>query len=247
VRSARRASPWPGLPGPRASNRVPHGPSVMSHPRRQVFQRLGRAAAAAVAAAATSLLGLLAGSAGAFPLAGAWLSATVGLAAYARHWNRLAGRSRVGARSERQVQRALAPLQAEGWQLRHSVPWGRRGDIDHIAIAPRQVGFAFAIETKTKTYRREHVARAAATARWLASRRRRWCPRGALAVLCLVRAGGVQRVEGDVLVVSIDRLPAALRCAAGTRTRPAFLSGGERLITSARTFASVFGDTPPPP
>ena len=220
---------------------------MISHSRRQVFQRLGCAAAAAVAAAATSLLALLAGSAGAFPLAGALLIASVVPAAYARQWNRLAGRSRVGARSERQVQRALAPLQAEGWRLRHSVPWGRRGDIDHIAIAPRQVGFAFAIETKTKTYRREHVARTAATARWLAVRRRRWCPRGALAVLCLVRAGGVQRVEGDVLVVSIDRLPAALRCAAGTRTRPAFLSRGECLMSSARTFVSVFGDTPAPP
>ncbi len=219
---------------------------MISYPRRQVFQRLLRVAAAAGAALTSALLAALALAVGAGAVAGLLLLVATGLVAYARHWNRLAGRSRVGARSERQVQRALAPLQAEGWRLRHSVPWGRRGDIDHIAIAPRQVGFAFAIETKTKTYRREHVARAAATARWLASRRR-WCPHGALAVLCLVRAGGVQRVEGDVLVVSIDRLPAALRCAAGTRTRPAFLSGGECLISPARKFASVFGDTSAPP
>jgi len=39
-----------------------------------------------------------------------------------------------------------------------------------------------------------------------------------------VRARGVERVEEDVLVVSIDRLPGALRAAAGTRARPAFLS-----------------------
>jgi hypothetical protein len=35
----------------------------------------------------------------------------------------LAGRSRVGARSEDEVQRALASLWAEGWRLRHSLPW----------------------------------------------------------------------------------------------------------------------------
>ena len=196
----------------------------MSHPRRQVFQRLGRAAAAAVAAAATSLLALLAGNAGAFPLAGAWLIATVGLAAYTRHWNRLARRSRVGARSERQVHDALELLQMDGWRVRHSLSWHGGGDIDHVVIAPRDVGLAFAIETKTKTYRHEHVAHAAATARWLASRRRRWCPRRALAVLCVVRARGIERVEEDVLVVSIERLPSALRTAAGTQTRPAFLA-----------------------
>ena len=48
----------------------------------------------------------------------------------ARHWLRLAGRSRVGARSEDEVRRALAPLEAEGWRLRHSLPcrgpWGYR-------------------------------------------------------------------------------------------------------------------------
>ena len=48
---------------------------------------------------------------------------------------------------------------------------------------------------------------------------------GALAVLCLARGRGVQRVEHDVLVVSIDRLTPALRTAAGPRVRPAFLPG----------------------
>ncbi len=153
-------------------------------------------------------------------MAGLLLLVAAGLVAHARHWVRLARRSRVGAQSERRAHRALEPLGAEGWRLRHSVPWHGPGDIDHVAIAPRQVGFAFAIETKTNTYRREHLARAAATARWLASRRRRWCPRGALAVLCLAHARGVQRVDGDVLVVSIDRLPAALRSTAGTERGP---------------------------
>jgi hypothetical protein len=34
--------------------------------------------------------------------------------------------------------------------------------------------------------------------------RRRWCRRGAVPVMCLVRARGVYRLEQNVLVVSID-------------------------------------------
>jgi hypothetical protein len=197
---------------------------VISYPRQQQYQRVRRAAALASAAFATGLLALVAAGVGAAPVAGALLIATAGLAAYARRWSALAGRSRVGAHSEQQVRRALVPLRGEGWRLRHAVPWQGRGDIDHVAIAPCEVGLVFAIETKTRAYRAEHVAYAAATARWLGSRRRRWCPRGALPVVCLVQARGIERVEEDVLVVSIDRLAGALRCAAGTRARPAFLS-----------------------
>ncbi len=69
-----------------------------------------------------------------------------GLGFYARYWLSLARRSRVGARSEDEVQGALAPLQAEGWRLRHSLPWRGRGDIDSVAIAPTGVGIV--IETK---------------------------------------------------------------------------------------------------
>jgi Nuclease-related domain len=197
---------------------------VISYPRRQAFERLVRAAVAAGTALATALVAVLTVAVGAGVVAGVLLLVTVGLLAHARHWVRLAARSRVGAQSERQVRSALERLEAEGWRLRHSMPWHGRGDIDHVAIAPRGVGFAFAIETKTNTYRREHITHAAATAHWLATRRGRWCPRGALAVLCLARARGVQRVDDDVLVVSIDRLPAALRAKAGSQTRPAFLS-----------------------
>jgi len=60
---------------------------------------------------------------------------------------------------------------------------------------------------------------------WLDRRRRRWCRRGALPVLCVVRARGLERVEGGVLVVSLDRLAPALRVAAGLSKRPAFLAG----------------------
>ena len=90
----------------------------------------------------------------------------------------------------------------------------RPGDIDSVAIAPTGVGIV--IETKTRTYDRRHLARLHEQAAWLSRRRRRWCCRGALGVLCLVRARGVQRCEQDVLVVSIDRLTPILRSAAGT-------------------------------
>jgi hypothetical protein len=133
------------------SQRVAGGDaSVISYPRQQQYRRLGRSAAAASAALATGLLALLAGSVGAAPVAGALLIATAVLAEYARHWGRLAARSRVGARSEGQVRRALEPVRGEGWRLRHAVPWQGRGDIDHVAIAPRDVGLAFAIETKNE-------------------------------------------------------------------------------------------------
>jgi hypothetical protein len=72
----------------------------------------------------------------------------VGLGLSARHWLGLAGRSRVGARSEDDVQRALVPLRAEGWRLRHSLLWQGPGDIDSVAISP--TGIAVAIETKTR-------------------------------------------------------------------------------------------------
>jgi len=58
---------------------------------------------------------------------------------------------------------------------------------------------------------------------WLYRHRRRWCPRGTLPVLCVVRAVALERVQDDVLIVSLDRLVPALRLAAGASPRPAFL------------------------
>ncbi len=111
------------------------------------------------------------------------------------------------------MQRVLAALQAEGWRLRHSLPWQGRGDIDSVAIAP--TGVAVAIETKTRTYDERHLVRVRDQAAWLWRRRRRWSRRGTLAVLCLVRMRGVERLEQDVVVVSIDRLIHLVRVAAG--------------------------------
>ncbi|MGH2866604.1 MAG: nuclease-related domain-containing protein [Solirubrobacteraceae bacterium] len=183
----------------------------MNYARRQQYRRLSHAGTAALASAVAALLGLVGASAGARALGGLLLLTAVGLGVYARHWLSLARRSRVGARSVDEVQRTLAHLQADGWRLRHSLPWQGRGDIDSVAIAP--TGVAVAIETKTRSYDVRHLARVHEQAVWLSRRRRRWCRHGAPAVLRLVRVRGVQRVEDDVLVVSI-RLP----CIPGTPT-----------------------------
>ena len=193
----------------------------MNYARRQQYRRLSRAGPAAAGAAAVAMLGLWLASMGATSIAGLLLLLAIGLGLDARHWLVLAGRSRVGARSEDEVQRALERLEREGWRLRHSLPWRGRGDIDSVAIAP--TGVAFAIETKTKTLEDRHVARVLEQAEWLSRRRRRWCKRGALPVVCLARRRGVEHVEVGVLVVSIDRLAGTLRTSAGLRHRPSFL------------------------
>jgi hypothetical protein len=185
------------------------GAGGLNYARRQQYRRLSRAAKAALASGATMLVALTAASAGAIPLAGVLLMPALGFGLYARHWLSLAGRSGVGARSEDEVRRALAPLQAEGWRLRHSLRWQGRGDIDSLAIAPGGVGFV--VETKTRTYDDRQLARVRGQAAWISRRRRRWCRRGALPVVCLVRARGVERLERNVLVVSIDRLNLVLR------------------------------------
>jgi Nuclease-related domain len=115
---------------------------IVNFPRRQQYRRLGRAIATTLGAVVAAGLAVGGAMLGLFSLALVLLVAAVALGFYARHWARLAGRSRVGARSEEQVQRALAPLEAEGWRLRHSLPWQGRGDIDSVAIAPTGIAFA---------------------------------------------------------------------------------------------------------
>jgi Nuclease-related domain len=194
--------------------------SAASYPRRQQAYRLKRAAGPAAGAVATAVAGVLAGLAGSAALAGMLLLAASALGLCARHWVRLAARSRVGARSEDQVRHALATLEREGWRLRHSIAWHHGGDIDHVAIAP--TGVAFAIETKTRTYQPSHLATVNEQAVWLHQHRQRWCPHGAFPVLCVTR-GRTEQIQHDVLVVSVDRLVGALRTASGTSTQPKFL------------------------
>jgi hypothetical protein len=191
-------------------------------PRRQQFQRLRRAGGCAVAAIALAGGTIVAAVAVQLVLALLLVAAAFGFAVRSWWWIRLARRSRVGARSEDEVQRALVELEREGWRMRHSLRWAGRGDIDHVAIAPTGIGFV--IETKTSRFDSEHVERTAEMARWLQARRRLWFPNGTRPVLCVVRTRQVQQTQAGVLVVSLDQLVMALRIAAGTRSQPLFLS-----------------------
>ena len=104
--------------------------STFSFPRRQQARRLRRAAATGSAGIVAGALAATAAGVGATALAGVLALVMVALVLDARRWVRLAARSRVGARSEDTVCRALSGLEAEGWRLRHSLPWGGRGDVD---------------------------------------------------------------------------------------------------------------------
>jgi hypothetical protein len=110
----------------------------MNYARRQQYRTLSRAASTAAGAAAVAMLGLWLASMGATSIAGVLVLFAIVLGLGARHWLVLAGRSRVGARSEDEVQQALARLEGDGWRLRHSLPWRGRGDIDSVAIVPHR-------------------------------------------------------------------------------------------------------------
>jgi hypothetical protein len=184
----------------------------VNYARRQQYRRLSRAGASAAGSAGALLLALALASAGAISLAAVLLLAAVGFGFTTRHWLNLAGRSRVGAQSEIEVRRVLAVLEAEGWRVRHGLRWQGTGDVNSVAVAPGGLGFA--IETKTRSYDDRHLMRVREQAAWLSRRRRRWCRRGALPVLCVVRDRGIRRWEQGALVVSIDRLASTLQSAA---------------------------------
>lgn len=192
----------------RGSTGFRSGRPRLNYARRQQYSQLARAGGTALASLAAAFLGLLLVSIGVGLPGGLLLGAAVALGLRAHHWLSLAGRSRVGARSEDEVRRTLAPLHEHGWRLRHGLPWQGDGDIDSVAIAPGGVGFA--IETKTRTYGQRHLGRVVEQAAWLGRRRRRWCGSGSFPVLCVVRAARVECYEQGVLVVSIDRLVPAL-------------------------------------
>ena len=182
---------------------------IPSAPRRQQWRRLRTAANRAALAALVLVLAAAAASAGYFTLATA-------LAFASCRSLQLAARSGVGAASEALVRRALASLEREGWHVRHSLDWPGRGDLDHVVRAPSGVGFL--VETKTMRCERTHLVRVASAARWLSRRRWRY-PGGVRPVICIARARHVERFDGEVLVVSLDRLVPALYRAAGLHGR----------------------------
>jgi hypothetical protein len=184
----------------------------VNYARRQQYRRLSRAGKVGLGSVIAALFGVATARAGASALAGLLLLAAGGLGLFARHWFSLARRSRVGAYSEDEVQRALAPLQVEGLAVAALAAVAGAGR--HRLGCDRPDWDCGAVETKTRSYDGRHLARVREQAAWLSRRRRRWARNGALGVRCLVRARAVERVEHDLLVVSIDRLTHVLRVAA---------------------------------
>jgi Nuclease-related domain len=183
---------------------------IATHPRRQQLRRLRLAASRGAVAALAFAAAALTADAGYVLLSVSLMLVSGAFALASRRALRLASRSRVGAESESQVRRALEQLAHEGWRVRHSVDWPGGGDVDHVVRSP--IGIGFAIETKTLRWRRAHVTRTTDAARWLA-RRRRLYPRGVVPVLCVARAWRLDYVDGDVRIVSLDRLVPSLRAA----------------------------------
>jgi nuclease-like protein len=184
---------------------------AMSHPRREQLRRLLRGGIRAVLATIALGAALPIATAGDGILAFTLVLVASGLAVASRRDLRLAARNRVGAESEAAVRRALEALTSDGWQARHAVDWPNGGDLDHVVRAASGMGFV--IETKTLRYSTAHLERTARAAHWLARRRRRY-PRGVLAIVCVTRLRGIERLEAGVLVVSLDCLVPALRRAA---------------------------------
>ena len=184
---------------------------ALSFPRRQQIRRLRRAVRHALAGLGALAIAVVLGARGAVGAAVLSVGVAAAMLLASHHALRLARRSRVGADSEARVRYALNGLRTEGWRVRHGIAWPGGGDIDHVVRSPDGLGFA--IEIKTVRYNRGQLARTAATARWLARRRRRY-PRGVVPVLCVIGARDGPTVEYGVWVVSLGELPAALRALA---------------------------------
>ena len=175
---------------------------TVNYARRQQRRRLMTAAERAAGATAALVAAVVAAGADEAEL-GLLLALLSGvLVLMSRRALRLARRSRVGAKSEAQVRRALKALTREGWQVAHALDWPGRGDLDHVLRSPSGMGFV--IGTKTLRYTRAHLARTLDSARWLA-RRRCLYPSGVCPVICVTRARRLERFEDQVLVVSLDR------------------------------------------
>src|SRR3954469_5261239 len=187
-----------------------------SYARRQEWRRLRTAASRGAGAAVAILAAVLAASADQAVLAILLVLASGALTRASRHALGLARRSRVGAVSEARVRRALEPLTGEGWQVRHALDWAGGGDLDHVVRSPSGIGFV--IETKTLRYSRAHVLRTIEAARWVGRRRRRY-PCGVVPVICVVRGQSLERQDGNLLIMSLDRLQSAMRLVAANGGR----------------------------
>jgi hypothetical protein len=112
----------------------------------------------------------------------------------------------VGSRAEREVGRQLEPLRAEGWHVVHNLKKDRGGNVDHLVWSERG---AYAIETKSGSFRRAHLGQAKGSAWWAKEKF------GAQWVEPLICVGDnpspEPRYESGVWVLSAEHLRAWLR------------------------------------
>jgi hypothetical protein len=98
------------------------------------------------------------------------------------------------------VRRALRPLRAGGWQIRHSVRWLGAGRIHHVLTTPGPA-LSFAVELLTTPYRDAAKSRAQNIATWLEAT-------GAVAIAVCVEheRKGEELLERGVVVTDVGRL-----------------------------------------
>lgn len=73
-------------------------------------------------------------------------------------------RWRAGAAGEREVAKALRPLERAGWLIAHDLPKPTGGNLDHLAAGPTGI---YTIETKLNRFGKPELAQTRAHAHWV--------------------------------------------------------------------------------
>ena len=184
--------------------------AVLNYPRRQQYRRLSHAGAAALGSAITALFGLVAASAGSAPVSGSWSLLPPGWGSPLAAGCRSPGE--VGSAPSRRTRCGVCWLRSKPKAGGFGTP-GLAGAGRHRLGGDRPHRRRGRDRDEDQDVRPAPPRWVRDQAVWLTRRRRRWARNGALGVMCLVRARGVERVDEDVLVVSIDRLTHVLRAA----------------------------------
>jgi hypothetical protein len=184
----------------------------VNYARRQQYRRLARSANGAAGCGAALMLSFVLASLGMASLTIGALLFAVGCAVYARHWLKLAGRSRVGAVGGR----GEAGASSAGEAGVAVAAWSRVARARRHRFGGDRAGHGGVRD-------RDQNTRDMSFATWLVCMIRRCgfgaggdggAATGVLPVLCVVRARCFQRWEQGVLVISLDRVVPTLKAAA---------------------------------
>jgi hypothetical protein len=134
----------------------------------------------------------------------------------------------IGGRAETAVGQLLDELRVDGWLVLHGYKKDRGGDIDHVVCGP---GGAFAIETKSYTFRRRDVGQTAANAAWL---KEHLGVRWVTGVLCVAGNHPPEKVQ-TVWVLDANHLHAWIKRQRGAPVEPAIAR--ERLTSATHSAA----------